>query len=208
MDDDQEILDLLAREIRDPDLRRRILTLLQRDPATLTPQEQQLVEHTVGGILSAETERLRAEAERLQGPWWWLPRFLRKPRRPSDPSSAPPGRGSRQMTAAAGAEDRDDDTSVRGYLRELRWIAPGLLVVWLGLWALGMARQGVPLAAALLSWAFITVAVGPLLWVWSVRRDAPGRWRALGLALLWFVGVLALLGIGYALVMAVLSGDW
>ncbi len=209
MDDDQEILDLLAREIRDPDLRRRIFTLLQRDPATLTPQEQQLVEHTVGGILSAETERLRAEAERLQGPWWWLPRFLRKPRRSPDPSSAPPGRGSRQMTAAASAEDRDDDISVRGYLRQLRWIAPGLLVVWLGIWALGMARQGVPLAAALFSWAFFTVAVGPLIWLRSsVRSDAPGRWRALGLALLWFVGVLALFGIGYALVMAVLSGGW
>jgi hypothetical protein len=209
MDDDQEVLDLLAREIRDPDLRRRIFTLLQRDPATLTPQEQELVEHTVGGILSAETERLRAEAERLQGPWWWLPRFLRKPRRPSDPSSASPSRGSRQMTAAASAEDRDDDISVRGYLRQLRWIAPVLLVAWLGMWALGMARQGVPLAAALFSWAFITVAVGPLIWVRSsVRSDAPGRWRALGLALLWFVGVLALLGIGYALVMAVLSGIW
>jgi hypothetical protein len=211
MDDDQEILDLLAREIRDPDLRRRIFALLERDPATLTPQEQQLVEHTVGGILSAETERLRAEAERLQGPWWWwwwwwLPRFLRKPPRPSDPSSAAPGRGWRQMTTAASAEDRDDDISVRGYLRQLRWIAPGLLVVWLGMWALVMARQGVPLAAALFSWAFITVAVGPLFWVWGIRRDAPGRWRALGLAVLWFVGVLALFGIGYALVMAVLSG--
>jgi hypothetical protein len=207
MDDDQEILDLLAHEIRDPDLRRRIFTLLQRDPATLTPQEQELVEHTVGGILSGEAERLRAEAERLQGPWWWLPRFLRKPRLPSDPSSAPPGRGSRQTPTAASAEDRDDDISVRGYLRQLRWIAPGLLVVWLGMWALGMARRGVPLAAALFSWAFLTVAVGPLIWLRSsVRSDAPGRWRALGLALLWFVGVLALFGIGYALVMAVLSG--
>jgi hypothetical protein len=32
------------------------------------------------------------------------------------------------------------------------------------------------------------------------------RQRAFGLALLWFLGVLALFGIGYALVMAVLSG--
>jgi hypothetical protein len=206
MDDDQEILDLLAREIRDPDLRRRIFTLLQRDPGTLTPQERELVEHTVGGILSAETERLRAETERLRGPLWWLPRFLRKPRRPSDPSSAPPSRGSRQMTTAASAEDRDDDISVRGYLRQLRWIAPGLLVACLGLWALGLAR-GMQLAAALFFWAFITVAVGPLIWLRSsVRSDTPGWWRAFGLALLWFVGVLALFGIGYALVMAVLSG--
>ncbi len=206
MDDDQEILDLLAREIRDPDLRRRIFTLLQRDPETLMPEERELVEHTVGGILSAETERLRVETQQLRGPSWGLPRFLRKPRRPSDPSSAPPSHGSRQMTTAASAEDRDDDISVRGYLRQLRWIAPGLLVVCLGLWALGLAR-GMPLAAALFFWAFLTVAVGPLIWLRSsVRRDAPRWWRALGLAVLWFVGVLALLGIGYALVMAVLSG--
>lgn len=206
MDDDQEILDLLAREIRDPDLRRRIFALLKRDPETLTPEERELVEHTVGGILSAETERLRAETQRLRGPSWWLPRFLRKPPRPSDPSSAAPSRGSRQMTTAASTEDRDDDISVRGYLRQLRWIAPGLLVAWLGLWALGLAR-GMSLAAALFLWAFSTVAVGPLIWLRSdVRRGTPGWWRAFGLAVLWFVGVLALLGIGYALVIAVLSG--
>jgi hypothetical protein len=86
---DQEILDLLAREIRDPELRGRIFTLLERDPATLTPEEQELVEHTVGGILSAETERLRAETERLRGPSWWLPRFFRSPR-PPDRGAAPP----------------------------------------------------------------------------------------------------------------------
>jgi hypothetical protein len=200
MDDDQEILNLLAREIRDPDLRRRIFSLLERDPETLTPEERELVEHTVGGILSAETERLR-------GPSWWLPGFLRKPRRPSGPGSAPPSRGSRQMTTAASAEDRDDDISVRGYLRQLRWIAPVLLVACLGLWASGLAR-GMSLAAALFLWAFITVAVGPLIWLRSgVRRGTPRWWRALGLAVLWFVGVLALLGIGYALVMAVLSGS-
>jgi hypothetical protein len=82
MNDDQEVVDLLAREIRDPDLRRRIFALLQRDPATLTPQELELVEHTVGGVLRAETERLRAETERLRGPSWWLPGFFREPRRP------------------------------------------------------------------------------------------------------------------------------
>jgi hypothetical protein len=206
MDEDQEFLDLLAREIRDPDLRRRIFSLLQRDPDTLTTQEQQLLEHTVGGILAAETERLRAAAERLQGPWWWLPRLLRKPPRPSDHGPASPSHGAPQMPTAASTQDRDDDLSVRGYLRELRWMAPGLLVAFLGLWALDMGRQGVPLAAVLFLWAFVTVADGPLLWVWGVRRDTPGRWRAFGLALLWFLGVLALFGIGYALVMAVLSG--
>jgi hypothetical protein len=111
------------------------------------------------------------------------------------------------MPTAASADDRDDDISVRGYLRQLRWIAPVLLVAWLGLWALGLAR-GMSFAAALYLWAFSTVAVGPLIWLRSdVRRGTPRWWRALGLAVLWFVGVLALLGIGYAMVMAVLSGS-
>jgi hypothetical protein len=204
MDDDQEILDLLAREIRDPDLRRRIFALLERDPATLTPQEQELVEHTVGGILSAETERLRAETERLRRPSWWLPRFLRRPPPPSDPGTAPPIRSPRQMTTAATDDDRDDDISVRGYLRQLRWIAPVLLVVCLGIWALE-ARE-MPLPAALVLWALVTLAVGPLIWLRSaVRRGTPRWWQAFGLAVLWSLGMFALLGIGYALVMAVLS---
>jgi hypothetical protein len=89
MDDDPEILDLLARKSPDPDLRRRIFDLLERDPATLTPDEQELVEQTVGGILRAETQRLQADVDRLQGPLWWLPRSVRR-RRPSDPVAAPP----------------------------------------------------------------------------------------------------------------------
>ncbi len=197
MDDDQEILDLLTREIRDPGLRRRIFDLLERDPATITPEEQELLEQTVGGILSAEAERLRADVERLQGSW--LSRSFRR-RRPSDPGSAPPGRGPREMAAAATA-----DISLRGYLRQLRWIAPALLVGFLGLWALGVAR-GTSLAAALFLWAFITVALGPLVWLrWGVRRNTPGWWRAFGLAVLWSLGVIALLGIGYALVAVLTS---
>jgi len=198
MDDDQEILELLAREIRDPDLRRRIFALLERDPATLTSEEQELVEHTVGGILSAETERLR-------GPSWWLPRFFRKPRRPSDPGVAPPSRGPRQMTTAATDDDRDNDISVRGYLRHLRWIAPVLLVGCLGMWVLG--ARGMSLPWALFLWVLLTVTVGPLVWLRvSVRSGTPRWWRALGVATLWALGMFALLGIGYALVMAVLSG--
>jgi hypothetical protein len=206
MNDDQEILDLLAREIRDPDLRRCIFALLERDPATLTPEEQQLVEHTVGGILSAETERLGAETERLRGPSWWVPRFFRKPRRPSDPGSAPPSRGPRQMTTAATDDDPDDDISVRGYLRQLRWIAPALLVGCLGMWALGARGMSLPWAVVL--WMLLTVAVGPLVWLRvGVRSGTPRWWRALGVATLWAFATFALLGIGYALVMAVLSGS-
>ena len=205
MNDDQEILDLLAREIRDPDLRRRIFALLERDPATLRPEEQELVEQTVGGILSAETERLRAEIERLRGSLWWLPRFLRG-RRPSDPGAAPPRRDPSEMPTAAIADDRDDDISVRGYLRQLRWIAPLLLVGCLGMWALG--ARGMSLPAALFLWAILTVAVGPLIWLRvAVRRGTQRWWRALGVAVLWWLGMLALLGIGYALVMTVLSGS-
>lgn len=204
MDDDQEILDLLAREIRDPALRRRIFALLERDPATLTPEEQQLVEHTVGGILGAETERLRAEAERLHGPSWWLPRFVRKPRRPSDPGSAPPSPGSRQMTTPTRAEARDDEISVRGYLRQLRWIAPGLLVACVGMWALGAGGMSLPWALFL--WVLLTLAVGPLVWLRVGVPSGTPRWRALGVAMLWCLGVLALVGIGYVLV-AMLSGS-
>jgi hypothetical protein len=61
---------------------------------------------------------------------------------------------------------------------------------------------------ALFLWVLLTVALGPLVWLrLDVRRGAPGWWRALGLAVLWALGVFALLGIGYALVMAALSGS-
>jgi hypothetical protein len=160
------------------------------------------VEHTVGGILSAETERLRAETERLRGPSWWVPGIVRKPRRPSDPDSAPPSRGPRQVTTAA----TDDDISVRGYLRHLRWIAPALLVGCLGMWALGARGMSLPWAVVL--WMLLTVALGPLVWVRvGVRSGTPRWWRALSIAMLWAFGTFALLGIGYALVMAVLSGS-
>lgn len=205
MDDHQEILDRLAREVRDPDLRGRIFALLGRDPATLTPQERELVERTVGGILGAQAERRRAGAERVRGPSWWSPRSSRRRRWPSDPGSATPRRGAHGTPTAATANDRDDDVSVRGYLRQLRWIAPGLLVAFLGLWASGVAR-GMSLPAALFSWAFVTVAVGPLVWLRvGVRRGRPRWWRALGVAVLWWLAAAALLGIGYALVMAVLT---
>jgi hypothetical protein len=204
MDDDREIRDLLAREIQDPDLRRRIFALLERDPATLTPQEQELVEHTVGGILSAETERLRAETEQLRGPSRWLPGLFRKPRPPSDPGSARPSRDRRQLTPTA-ADERDNDISVRGYLRSLRWIAPGLLVACLGMWAFG--ARGMSLPWALFLWVLVTVAVGPLVWLrFDVRRGTPRWWQALGCAVLWWLAMFALIGLGYALVMAVLSG--
>jgi hypothetical protein len=203
MDGDQEILDLLAREIRDPDLRGCIFTLLERDPATLTPEEQELVEQTVGRILSAETERLRAETERLRGASRWLPRFFRSPRAP-DLGAAPPSRGPRELPAATVA-DRDDGISVRGYLRDLRWIAPGTLVACLGIWAL--RGRGMSLPEVLFLWLLLTVAGGPLIWLrYHVGRGAARWWGALGVAVLWWLATLALFGIGYALVMAVLRG--
>jgi hypothetical protein len=59
---------------------------------------------------------------------------------------------------------------------------------------------------ALLLWAILTVAVGPLVWLrHGVRRGTLRWWRALGLAVVWWLGALALFGIGYALVMALLN---
>jgi hypothetical protein len=100
------------------------------------------------------------------------------------------------------ADDHDDDVSVRGYLRQLRWIAPGLLVCCLAVWALGKPRR-VSLPWALFLWAILTVAVGPLIWLrHSVRRGTSRWWRAFGLAVVWWLGALVLFGI----VMAVLNG--
>jgi hypothetical protein len=116
-----------------------------------------------------------------------------------------PSRHPRQIPTAAPADDRED-FSVRGYLRQLRWIAPGLLIGCLALWALAKPR-GMSLPWALFLWAILTVAVGPLIWLrHGVGRGTPRWWRALGLAVVWWLGALALLGIGYALVVAVLGG--
>lgn len=200
MDDDREIRDLLNRQIQDPDLRRRIFALLERDPATLTPHELELFENTVGDILSAETERLRAEAERLRRRLWWLPGLFRKPLPPSDSGSARPSRGPRPVIPAA-TDDRDHDISVRGYLRSLRWIALWLLVACLGIWAIG--PRGMSLPWALFLWVLLTVAVGPLLWLrFDVRRDTPHWWRALGCAVLWGLAMIALIAGSYAVVTA------
>ena len=98
-----------------------------------------------------------------------------------------------------------EEISVRAYLRNLRWIAPVFLVVVLALWAFARPK-GMSLTAALVFWAVFTLAAGPLMWLRTARYyDAPGWWRAVGLALLWFLGVSLLLGIGYAFVMLVLT---
>jgi hypothetical protein len=95
------------------------------------------------------------------------------------------------------------EISLRAYLRGLRWIAPASLVVVLAMWVLDRP-QGMSLTAALVFWALFTLAAGPLMWLRIGRYyDAPGWWRALGLALLWFLGVGLLFGVGYALVMLV-----
>jgi hypothetical protein len=162
------------------------------------------VERTVGGIFGAQAERWRAGAERVRGPSWWFPRSARRRRWPSDPGSATPSRGADGTPAAATANDRDDDASVRGYLRQLCWTAPGLLVTFLGLWASGVAR-GMSLPAALFSWPSSrspwAARLAPL---WR-PKGGPRWWRALGVAVLWWLAAAALLGDGYALVVAVLT---
>jgi hypothetical protein len=116
-----------------------------------------------------------------------------------------PSRHPRKLQTAAPADDHDD-LSVRAYLRQLRWIAPGLLACCLAVWALGKPR-GMSLPWALFLWAILTVAVGPLIWLrHGVRRGTPRWWRAVGLAIVWWLGALVVLGIGYAVVMAVLDG--
>ena len=117
-----------------------------------------------------------------------------------------PSRHPRQVPIVAPPDDHDD-ISVRGYLRQLHRIAPGLLICCLAVWVLGKPR-GMSLPWALFLWAILTVAVGPLVWLrHGVRRGTPRWWRDLGLAVAWWLGALALFGIGYALVMAVLNGS-
>jgi hypothetical protein len=100
----------------------------------------------------------------------------------------------------------DDEISVRNYLRQLRrWIAPGLLVAVLGIWAL-TETEGMSLAWALGLWGLLAVALGPMLWLrHDVRHTAPGWRRALGLAALWAIAVFLMLGIVYGLAMAMLA---
>jgi hypothetical protein len=115
-----------------------------------------------------------------------------------------PSRHPRRAPTGAPA-DEHDDISVRGSLRQLRWIAPLLLVCCLAVWALGRPR-GMSLPWAVFLWAILTVAVGPMVWLRvGVRRGTPRWWRALGLAVAWSLGTLLLFGIGYALVMALLN---
>jgi hypothetical protein len=52
------------------------------------------------------------------------------------------------MTSHPRFHTDEDDISVRGYPQQLRWIAPGLLAGFLGLWVSGVAR-GMSLPAAL-----------------------------------------------------------
>jgi len=126
------------------------------------------VEQTVGGILSAETERLRADVERLQGPSWWLPRSFRRRRRPSDLGAAPPSRGPRELTTAATAGDREDDISVRGFLRELRWMAPTVALTVL---AVHMLRDDPPpLGLTLFLAVFLLVGLTPALSLWASAK--------------------------------------
>jgi hypothetical protein len=107
-----------------------------------------------------------------------------------------------QHRRAAGPAGARDEISIRNFLRQLPWIALGGLVVVIVMWASG--TEGLSLPWALPLWVFLTVTLGPLAWLRGVRHTAPGFWRAFGLAVLWAVGVMLMVGIVYALVMAVL----
>jgi hypothetical protein len=47
------------------------------------------------------------------------------------------------------------------------------------------------------------VSLGPIIWVRTLPHRTPGIWRALGLAVLWFVGCLIVFGIGYGVVVSI-----
>jgi hypothetical protein len=97
---------------------------------------------------------------------------------------------------------REDEVSVRGFLRELRWIAPFVLLTLLGFWGVDVVRGGssIPLWMVLLGWVCFTVSLGPIIWVRGLPSRARGFWRAWGLALLWFIGCLVLFGVVYGVV--------
>ena len=116
-----------------------------------------------------------------------------------------PGCHPRQVPTAAPAEDHDD-ISVRGYLWQLRWIAPGLLVCCVAVWALGKPR-GMSLPWAVFLWAILTVAgaAGLAAVRRATRNEALVARRRPGNGLVARRSC-ALFWIGYALVMAVLSG--
>ena len=153
------------------------IELPPRDPAEMTGQE---LADWAGG----DPEKLR--------------RLLRRVKRRR--------RDSRLQHGPVLAAPADDEISVRNYLRQLwRWIAPGLLLAVLGMWAL-TEPEGMSLVWALGLWGLLTVAMGPMLWLrQDVRHTAPGWWRALGLAALWAIGVFLMLGIVYGLTKAMLA---
>lgn len=47
------------------------------------------------------------------------------------------------------------------------------------------------------------MSLGPIIWVRTLPHRTPGIWRALGLAVLWFVGCLIVFGIGYGVVVSI-----
>lgn len=92
------------------------------------------------------------------------------------------------------------DISVRACLRAL----PGQAIPTLGgmLLAWGIVRwtdgPRIPLWGVLAAWPVFTVEFGPLMWVRGdlrPRRSSGRWWAALGLAMLWAVVVVPLLGI-------------
>jgi hypothetical protein len=98
---------------------------------------------------------------------------------------------------------RRDEVSVRGLLRELRWIALILLAVPLVFWGVDVVRGGSSISFWMImsSWVFFTVALGPMLWVRGLAHGTPAIWRATRMSLLWGFGCLALSGIAYGVTM-------
>ena len=95
-----------------------------------------------------------------------------------------------------GAKLSDDhEISVRAFLRDLRWMLPVTLGVFLLLWLFDVGGMGdIKLIEALLLPVYFFVVLGPMTWLfWEratvVPRQAndPATWKFLGWSALWAV---------------------
>ena len=92
--------------------------------------------------------------------------------------------------------------TIRAMLKDLRWLAPANAAVLLALWALDARnlRQTFDRAGLFLAWVALTIGLGPLIWLRWMRHGAHGRrvWIALGLGMLWAVGVFGIVLVAVA----------
>jgi hypothetical protein len=94
----------------------------------------------------------------------------------------------------------EEDISLRGFLRDFRWITLGFLVLWLLLFALdvGGIRTDLGVGEAALAGILCLVLIGPAAWLRHCQLDhaRTGRfWAAMGLAFVWLIGGAVAVGV-------------